>query len=127
MPHPFADLARCILPELGSKAAIQVVRRGAQTYDEATGLASGAATSTVTTEAIVQPSTPREVERLPENERTREAITIFTRYALRGSFVNTQQPADEVIWESRRYTVRLVEPWEQQARYARAIAVRVSE
>lgn len=74
-----------------------------------------------------QPSTPKEVQMIPAGERTKEAITVFSTLRLRASDVAAQTESDVVNWESRQYKVVLVDSWNVQANYCRAIAVRVHE
>lgn len=127
MPHPFGDLGVCIVGELGGFEAITVRRRPAGAYDTTPGAGKfvrGAETSTATS-AVVQPSTPKEVEKLPENERTKEAITLYTIDALVASDVSAQRSADLIDWQGRTYEVQRVEDWTSQAKYALAIATRV--
>lgn len=123
MPHPFADLGTCILQELGANSAITVVRFGGGAWDS-TGRYTGQSSMATPTAAVVQPSTPKEIEKLPENERTKEAITVFTRSPLQTSDVASQGKADQILWNGRTYEVFLVEDWSAQAQYAKAIATR---
>lgn len=124
MPHPFADIGTCILQELGAHHAISVRRFGGGAHD-ATGRYSGSTSFDTPTDAVVNPSTSKEIERLPENERTKEAITVFTRNALLTSDVSAQNKADHVIWKSRTYQVWAVGDWSTQAQYAFAVCTRV--
>jgi len=123
MPHPFADIGTCILQELGAESAISIVRYSGGAWD-ATGRFTGSVSAQTPTTAVVQPSTPKEMEKLPENERTKEGITLFTRLPLLTSDVASQGKADEVLWSGRRYEVMLTEDWTAQAQYSRSVAVR---
>ncbi len=125
MPHPFADIGTPILQELGARNAITVRRFSSGAWDT-TGRFSGSITTENLTDAVVQPSSPKEMEKLPENERTKEAITVYTRNALLTSDVSSQGKADQIIWGGRTYEVRLAGDWTAQAQYARAIATRVT-
>lgn len=124
MPHPFVDLFTPILGALGAPGAITVKRRAAGTWN-ADGTHTRGAETLISTDAVVQPSGPKELMKLPENERTKEAITVFTRTALQASDVSAQLAADLIVWKSREYEVQIVEDWTTQAQYARAIATRV--
>lgn len=123
MPHPFTDIGTCILQELGASSAITVRRYGGGAWDT-TGRFTGSVFADTPTAAVVQPSGPKEIEKLPENERTKEAITVFTRNVLFTSDVSTQGKADEILWNGRTYEVRITEDWSAQAQYAKSIATR---
>lgn len=123
MPHPFADIGTCILQELGAKDAITVERFSGGAHD-ATGRYSGQVGVSTPTTAVVQPSGPKEIEKLPENSRTKEAITVFTRNPLLTSDVSTQGKADVITWNGRTYEVAIVEDWSAQAQFAKAVATR---
>lgn len=69
----------------------------------------------------VQPAGPRELERLPEGERDRETLVIYTRAPLRVGDEGTGTAADIVVYGGARYTVSAVEPWPG---YTRALAQR---
>ena len=125
MPHPFADLGTCIVAELGAVGAVTVRRKAAGAWNQATGLYVEGAESSELWDAVVQPSTPKEIERLPENLRTREAITLFTRDRLLTSDVSQSEKPDLVIWDGRTWEVQISEDWTAQAQYARAVATRV--
>ena len=124
MPHPFADIGTCILQELGAKHAILVRRFGGGAYD-GTGRFSGNASFDTPTTAVVQPSTPKEIQQLPENQRTKEAITVWTRNPLLTSDVAAKTKADHVLWLGKIYEVQVVADWSSQAQYAEAVATRI--
>jgi hypothetical protein len=73
------------------------------------------------------PAGPREIQLLPENERTKEAITVYTLAALCTSDVASSDESDRVTWHGRQYKVIQVEDWVSQTGYARAIATRIGE
>lgn len=70
---------------------------------------------------VVQPAGPRELERLPEGERDRETLSIYTRTPLRVGNVDAGTAADIVVYGGGRYTVSAVETWPG---YTRALAQR---
>ena len=125
MGHPFGDLGTCILQELGAVHAITVRRFGGGAVDPSTGFYGGEVFADTPTTAVVQPSTPKETEKLDELERTKEAITLYTRAALLTSDVSTAGKADEITWKGKTYEVQIVEDWTDQAQYALAIATRI--
>jgi hypothetical protein len=62
----------------------------------------------------VTPSSPRDLQRLPEEQRMRKSLTIITAFALQGPSPGTQ--ADVVIWpesNGNQYVVADVEDWGQ--------------
>lgn len=124
MPNPFADIGSCILQELGAQNAIVVSRFSGGSWDS-TGRYSGQTSTQTPTEAVVQPMPAKEALKLPENERTKEGIMIFTRSPLLTSDVSLQRKADHVTWNGRTYEVLLTEDWTAQAQYSKSLAVRL--
>lgn len=124
---PFADLGSVVLAAFGAASAVTLRRYAAGSYDAATGQWTSGAVTTSSVMAAVQPLGPRELELLPENERTIEAVGIYTRSALLTSNVLTGQQADEIVWDGKIHKVVRVEDWTRQARYARAFAVRLGD
>jgi len=123
MPHPIADIGTPILACLGAVGAITVRSFPAGAY-VAGYWSQGAPVDTATT-AVVQPSTPKEVEQLPEEERTKEAITVYTRNPLKTSDVSSQDQSDVILWDGREWKVMISEDWTAQAMYSRSVATRV--
>lgn len=68
---------------------------------------------------VVQPATARELDRLPEGERDKETLTIYTRQPLRVGNLANGTAADCVLYNGARYTVAAVETWPG---YTRALA-----
>lgn len=126
MPNPFAAIGAVVVAALGAPAAISV-SRASGTYDAASGVWDPGTASVFTVDAHVQPAGPRDLRMLPENERTIEAITIFTIDALHTSDVASGQMADVVTWSGRTWRVRAVEDWNAQARYFKSVAQREGE
>lgn len=130
MPMPFGALGAAILAHLGAPAAITVTRYESGAYSDTTGnWVRGAPVddSPISVDAHVQPATPKEILQLPENERSREAIAIYTVDKLLTSDKAAGIEADVVTWLGRSYRVLVVEDWTTQAQYAKAIATRVDE
>lgn len=121
MANPFASMGPTILATFGAPNAITVRRYGAGSF--VNGVWQGGAPVDTPTEAAVMPAGPKEIEMLPEAERSSEAILIFTNLALRCAAPGQQ--ADRIIWQGRTYrAARQIEDWTVQAEYAWAIAVR---
>lgn len=120
---PFANIGAAIISALGEVSAISVSRRAAGAYVNGSWV-QGAPT-VIPMDAHVQPSSPKEVMQLPENERTSEAISIYTIEPLRTSDSSAQTESDVVTFAARQYKVMVVEDWSTQARYAKAIATRI--
>jgi hypothetical protein len=127
MTHPFGDLGPVIISALGAPSAITVRRYVPGAYDSATGLWVEGTSSDTLTDAVVQPSGPREIAQLPENERTKEAITTFTIDSLKTSDVAGAEQSDEVIFQGKRYKVMISVDWEVQANFSRSICTRIGE
>ena len=60
----------------------------------------------------VQPATPAELERLPEEDRDKETIAVFTAFPLRAGGRGTARPDRITLLRSdATYLVVAVEPW----------------
>lgn len=68
---------------------------------------------------VVQPASARELDRLPEGERDKETLTVYTRQPLRVGNLADGTSADCVVYNGARYTVAAVETW---SGYTRALA-----
>jgi hypothetical protein len=112
---------------LGASDAVLVSRRDPGAYDPLTGLWTRGVASEFTVDAHVQPATRRDVDLLPEGERAREAIAVYTPAELRTSEVALGLEADTLAWSGRTWEVRRLEDWSAQAGYYRAVAVRLAE
>lgn len=123
MPLPFGDIGGPILAAFGGNVTLQRHAAGTRVNGD---WVPGALTSS-TLSAAVQPAGPRDLLKLPEGERTEEAIVLFTQQALIASEVPGQLESDRIVYAGRTYRVRAVEDWTAQAQYAYAIATRVSE
>lgn len=71
--------------------------------------------------ANVQPVQGREREQLPEGDREKEAILIYTPAML--SAGGNELPAHRVYYRTGIYRVSLAEPWLEQGEFTKAIAV----
>jgi hypothetical protein len=62
--------------------------------------------------ASMQPVTGLNLVRLPEGQRTREHVTIFTETKLQTADARIGVPADVVSWNGFSYEVQTVEAWD---------------
>lgn len=62
--------------------------------------------------ACVQPLDGEQLFRLPDGQRTREHLAMFTTEALRNTDTAAGTKADRVTVHSRVYEVQRVEPWD---------------
>lgn len=77
------------------------------------------------TEGSIQPATPRELERLPEEDRDRETVSIHTVFPLRVGGRGTAKPDRITRADGSVYLVASVEPWEHLGcEYVKALAQR---
>lgn len=75
-------------------------------------------------QGVIQPATPRELERLPEGDRDRESITVYSETPLRIGQRPEGEAADIIHWRGMRFEVASVETWQG---YTRAIALLLPE
>lgn len=73
-------------------------------------------------DASVQPATAKELERLPEGQRTRETLAVYTTTELR--IAAPGQAADRLEHDGVTYEVQSVEPWGVGG-YFKALAAKV--
>lgn len=98
-----------------------VTRYGAGSYSN--GGATLGSSSTFTIRASVQPATGRELQRLPEGERVRDWLAIWTPTLLR-----TQEGSsapDRISIDGYTYEVAIVDDWMSEGGYCKAIAQRL--
>lgn len=65
-------------------------------------------------QATVQRLSAREVLLLPESQRTREIVKVYTSFALQGIPEKTNINADVIVWGDAKYEVSSVEKWQQK-------------
>lgn len=61
---------------------------------------------------VVQPATPRELERLPEADRVKSTLVVFTASPLFVDDDSSGKAADGIRWQGELYTVSAVENWQ---------------
>lgn len=77
---------------------------------------------------IIQPSTPEELEMLPEGDRVKGAFTFHSSNAIYHTGVNNdgvESTSDIIAWHGQNYRIVFVAPW-QDFGYYKAIGVRMS-
>lgn len=82
------------------------------------------ATELLPWKGVIQAASPRELERLPEADRDRETITVYSREPLRPGRRPEGSAPDIILWCGQRYEVSSVEPWPG---YVRALATLLPE
>lgn len=75
--------------------------------------------------ANIQHATPRDLLRLPENDRTREVALVFTKVALEVGSPTTGKMGDVIRWCGRRYEVIRRENWLEQSGHFRCWAAKI--
>lgn len=73
-----------------------------------------------------QPAPGKEIERLPEEDRGKEAFIVFTPAELIAGPEEPEEPqtkADRVHYNGKRYRVSLAEPWREAGGFTKAIIV----
>jgi hypothetical protein len=92
--------------------AFTVERRSIGVLDD-TGRYTRPAPSVVNVNgAIVPENTPAQLMRLPEGDRTQEAIRVFTQTLLRTAREPSMYEADVIVYNGRRWEVSAVEQWD---------------
>lgn len=81
------------------------------------------ATVAMTIEAVIVPASGRQLERLPEGQRTKDVIAIYSPTELRTASV-AGAPADQVEWSGAQYQVQSVKAWNEAGGFFEALAVR---
>lgn len=86
-------------------------RYDAGTYDKGRWVPG---TSYTETEIIasIQPLSGRERELLPEGERTKEVVRVYTKYGLRQAIEKNNVKGDQVSYKGRLYEVKRVDTWD---------------
>ena len=111
-------------------ATLAVTRRrfAVQTIDPVSRKPVPQTPTTSTVYATIQPPTDRDLENLPDGERTRKALVLFVNPdTFRTSDQFTGIPSDEVVIDGETFQVRSVERWRQIMPHDRAVVVRRQE
>jgi hypothetical protein len=85
--------------------------------------------STLTALAVVVPTSPNDLQRLPDEEYMNKAITIYSQFRLQGPVndpVLGRTHPDEVIWHGSTFVVRALDDYSGYGRgFVMAIAVSI--
>ena len=112
---------------LARRARLQtftVTRFGLTTYDH--GRAIDPVVSTFTIQALIQPAGLNEVIRLPEGERSRKTIAIYTPTPLHHARAN-DAPSDRIAYGDELFEVSSIDEWDVIAGYIKALATKVQD
>jgi hypothetical protein len=81
------------------------------------------------TRAVVTPSTPDDLQRLPDEQYMQKAITVFTPFRLQGLVEGPDGVVthpDEITWHGSDFVVQSFEDWSGYGRgYTQAVAVSI--
>ena len=102
---------------------LSVTRYAAGSYGSDGVYTPGATTALTINPAVVYVSTPKEILRLPEGQRTEEAITVFTREPLKTANDPSDTLPDVITYYGISYLVVLSEQWLQWG-YYKSMAVK---
>jgi hypothetical protein len=106
MPGPFLDPSVLLLdPQF--TATIQVTQRVQQTNDF--GEMTFLPTVTPSVLAVVTPTTPADLLRLPESQRGDRHFTVFSQFRLNGPAVGRQPDLVQYLGDS--FVVKMLLPW----------------
>lgn len=103
-------------------ASTYVVARPTGSYVSGRWVETSAATFQI--KACIQPAGAEELLRLPEGQRTRKVISIWTETELRTATYPAGARADRITYGGESYEVQAVELWEEGG-YYRALAARI--
>lgn len=100
-------------PKEQFESGITVKRYAAATLIK--GVYQAVTPTTFTITASIQPASGDEVMTLPEGDREKELLAVFTNTALRTIDQDTKTEADRITWEGSDYEVIKVSPWKMGA------------
>ncbi len=101
-----------------------VVRRYAPTTYVG-GRAQTPTPTVFTIRAIIVPANPRDLQRLPEGERSNDRIRVFTTERLNTADVATSTLSDRVVYRDLEYEVEAVEDYDAAAAFFKITARKV--
>jgi len=110
------------------KTPIVITRPAAGgTYDARGFYVGGGAASTINTTASVQPASSKDLLLLPEGERTRETIKVYTGTELFTANIAASRPADRLAYDGRVFEIMNVSTYKMgQLDHTKALASAVN-
>lgn len=103
-----------VIDILGETDLITVSRRVAPTYVKGDPTPDPAPT-VITMDALVSVATGKDLERLPEGDRTAEILVCYTKELVRGVNMTNETPADVIAYQGEEYEVIQDQDWDAQA------------
>lgn len=122
------DMSDCV--DLMSGDSVTRRRYGEQTIDPTQGLVIPGATTDLVFSAQVTPATGKDLQRLPEGQRTTRAIRVLTTTSLETatsdpSSTSSRRRADLVLYQGGQFEVQHVARWDAQGNFYDVIATEV--
>lgn len=106
--------------------SVTITRSVAGSYTDGRWVAGSTSELTITASIQQQRPRPDELLHLPEGDRTREAVRIYTDTALQTANEDTGIVADFLTWDGEQWEVVRVETWTLGICHFKALALRVS-
>ncbi len=106
---------------------VRLRRYAAQTLSSTSGRFSDPGYTDETIVAVIQRPNGRQLQLLPENQRTEEVIRIDTSRLLRTAKPSSNQLADRILYNSDVYEIQTITDYVAQANYCQALAVKVGQ
>jgi hypothetical protein len=110
---------------LGAEAV--TLRRFAAGSRGTDGRFAPGATTDTTIYASMQPVSGRDLQRLPEGERSRDALKAYTETALQTAEAGGLLLSDRIVYGGRVYEVFQVQPWVGPLPHYEALVLRLAE
>lgn len=127
MTDPDLDLSDCV--DLLARDTV-TRRRYADQSVSGEGLVVPGATTDLLFDAQVTPATGRDLQRLPEGQRTTRAIRVITTVELRTAVTDpgaatSRKRADAILYDDSQFEVQNVQAWTSQGGFYDAVATEV--
>lgn len=93
------------------RESIKVFRKTGGAYGDNGRWIEGNEQTLIHKRTSVQPMDSKELQMLPEGERSDGAVNVFDIEELKSAIEGTSQEADEIEWQGRRYKIIKVDSW----------------
>ena len=103
-----------------------IVRTDAGVYTDGRWV-DGAADAPVPVRVSLQPATADQVIRLPEGDRDRETLSVWTNYVLQVSNEQNKFKGDTMTFNGIKYRIAWKKPWFVGISHSEALAVRMDD